>query len=49
MPSKNDPTKNVTFANSGDKAPADGFEKEACKRALTLGKPVNVDLDSVLD
>lgn len=28
MPSRKDPTKTVTFANLGDKAPADGFEEQ---------------------
>ena len=29
-PSNRDPSKTVTFANMGDKSPADGFEKEPC-------------------
>lgn len=37
-PSRNDPTKNVTFANLGDKSPADGFDTEPVARALTLGR-----------
>lgn len=37
VPSNKDPNKTVTFANLGDKAPADGFDEEPCKRALTLG------------
>lgn len=38
LPSTKDPTKMVTFANLGDKAPADGFDTDPCERALTLGK-----------
>lgn len=37
VPSNKDPNKTVTFANLGDKSPADGFDEEPCKRALTLG------------
>lgn len=40
QPNKNDPSKTVTFANLGNKEPATGFEKEACKRALELGNAV---------
>ena len=36
-PSNKDPNKTVTFANLGDKYPADGFDTEAVERALTLG------------
>ena len=36
-PSKKDPNKTVTFANLGDKSPADGFDTEPVERALTLG------------
>ena len=36
-PSKKDPTKTVTFANLGDKSPADGFDTEPVARALELG------------
>lgn len=35
--SNKDPNKTVTFANLGDKYPADGFDTEAVERALTLG------------
>lgn len=38
MPNKNDPTKTVTFANLGDKSPADGFDETPVERALTIGK-----------
>lgn len=37
MPSRNDPTKTVTFANLGDKSSADGFDTEPVARALSLG------------
>lgn len=37
VPSNKDPNKTVTFANLGDKYPADGFDTEAVERALTLG------------
>lgn len=36
-PSKKDPNKTVTFANLGDKSPADGFDTQPVERALTLG------------
>ncbi len=54
VPSRTDPTKTVTFVNLGEKSPADGFDTEPTKRALTLGKenkvPVTqgLDLDSLL-
>ncbi len=38
QPSKNDPTKNVTFANLvGEKWVADGFDTTPVQKALTLG------------
>lgn len=41
LPSTKDPTKTVTFANLGDKAPADGFDTEPVGRALTMGRGDN--------
>lgn len=38
LPSNKDPNKTVTFANLGDKSPADGFDEEPVARAMTLGK-----------
>lgn len=38
LPSNKDPNKTVTFANLGDKAPAEYFDTEPVARALTLGK-----------
>lgn len=38
VPSKKDPSKNSTFANLGDKAPADGFDTEPTERVLTLSR-----------
>lgn len=38
VPSNKDPNKEVTFANLGDKAPADGFDTEPVARALTIGR-----------
>lgn len=38
LPSNKDPNKTVTFANLGDKAPADGFDTEPVARALTIGR-----------
>ena len=38
LPSNKEPGKNVTFANFGDKSPADGFDTTPVPRALTLGK-----------
>jgi hypothetical protein len=41
-PNKNDPTKNVTFANLGrDKWAAGGFDTTPVAKALTLGKEAN--------
>ncbi len=36
LPSNKDPNKTVTFANLGDKAPADGFTEEPTARVLAL-------------
>lgn len=59
LPSKKDPTKMLTFANFGDKSPADGFDTEPTASAVNMGaKPKapasvtsagNVDLDALLD
>lgn len=38
VPSTKDPNKTTTFANLGNKAPADYFDTEPVARALTLGK-----------
>lgn len=38
FPSNKDPDKTVTFANLGDKSPAEGFDEEPVARAMTLGK-----------
>ncbi len=38
FPSNKDPNKTVTFANLGDKSPAEYFDTEPVTRALTLGK-----------
>lgn len=38
LPSNKDPNKTVTFANLGDKSPADGFDEEPVARAMTFGK-----------
>lgn len=58
LPSRNDPTKNVTFANITDKWVANGFDTTPVEKALTLGnesstptvapQPDNVDLNSLL-
>lgn len=42
QPSNKEPGKFVTFANLGDKFPAEGFDTEPTKRALTLGKDTKV-------
>ena len=59
LPSRNDPTKSVTFANITDKWVADAFDTAPCKKALELGnapvtpaEPVSsgeVNLDNLLD
>ena len=60
QPSRNDPSKSVTFANITEKWVAEGFDTEPCKKALELGStpvapsestPVSdgVNLDSLLD
>lgn len=41
IPSNKDPNKTVTFANLGDKSPAEYFDTEPVARALTLGKSNN--------
>lgn len=41
LPSNKDPNKTVTFANLGDKSPAEYFDTEPVARALTLGKSNN--------
>lgn len=58
--STRDPNKTLTFANMGEKSPADYFDTEPVARALTLGKDSNapttpaakpstgLDLDSLL-
>lgn len=38
LPSNKDPNKTVTFANLGDKSPAEYFDTEPVARALSLGK-----------
>ena len=38
LPSNNDPTKTLTFANLGDKSPAEYFDTDPVARALTIGK-----------
>lgn len=38
LPSNRDPSRNVKFANLGDKAPADGFDTEPVEQALTIGR-----------
>lgn len=50
LPSTKDPTKTVTFANLGNKSPADGFDTEATQRALTMGKESKkgLNLDALL-
>lgn len=42
MSNRNDPTKTVTFANLGDKSPAEGFDETPTDKALTLGKSNSV-------
>ena len=51
VPSTKDPTKNVTFANLGDKSPADGFDTELVDNTSTSkSKPVTggLDIDALL-
>lgn len=52
VPSRNDPSKELTFVNLGDKSPADGFDIEPNERALNIGKILTshkgLDLDSLL-
>jgi len=49
--SRKDTTKTVTFANLGDKEPADGFETTPTKasQSKTSAKKPSVDLDNLLD
>lgn len=37
QPNRNDPTKNVTFANLGNKSPADGFDTTPTAEAMQMG------------
>ena len=51
IPNRKDPSKTIVFANLGDKSPADGFDTEPVKRALTLGKTTkkpSMNLDDIL-
>lgn len=56
-PSKKDPTKTVTFANLGDKFPADGFDTQPVAAAMTMAAeapapapaPAAIDLDALLN
>ena len=47
LPSNKDANKMVTFANLGDKSPADYFDTEPTARALTIGKDNNVPTSPV--
>lgn len=38
QPNRNNLEKMITFANLGDKSPADGFDEEPVPRALTIGR-----------
>ena len=53
-PSRNDPSKTMTFANTTEKWVAEGFDTEPVEKALTLGTTPtapkgDVDLDSILN
>lgn len=51
IPNRKDPSKTIVFANLGDKSPADGFDTDPVKRALTLGKTTkkpSMNLDDIL-
>lgn len=56
LPSKKDPNKTVTFANLGDKAPADGFEGQVSAPAVPVSSAApsagsvvsGVDLNALL-
>ena len=37
LPNRRDPSKNVTFANLGDKSPADGFDTDPVPEAVHMG------------
>lgn len=39
QPNRKDPTKTVTFANLGDKSPADGFDSDPTLEAVNAGRP----------
>lgn len=51
FPNRKEPEKTVTFANLGNKFPADKFDEPATERALTLGRneEKKVDLNSLLE
>lgn len=50
IPNRNNPSKTIVFANLGDKSPADRFDTEPVKKALTLGhkKKHGLDVDKLL-
>lgn len=50
QPNRRDPTKDVVFANMGQKTPADGFDTDPCPETLKLMKSTSTsyDLDSLL-
>ncbi len=49
VPSKTDANKMLTFANLGDKSPADGFDTEPVSKAMTLGCDATVaETDKVI-
>ena len=48
MPSRKDPNKTVTFANLGDKSPADGFDTEPVATATQPTAAKGLDLDALL-
>ena len=41
QPNRNNPERNITFANLGDKSPADGFDTQPVARALSIGRGGN--------
>lgn len=47
QPNRNNPEKNITFANLGDKSPADGFDTEPVSRAMTIGRGGNTSAPKV--
>ncbi|MBS6063987.1 MAG: hypothetical protein KH972_08950 [Peptostreptococcaceae bacterium] len=48
QPNRKDPTKTVTFANLGDKSPAEGFDEEPTSSKKETKKKTGLDINALL-